>query len=852
MVAITPGYRISPAAITTKAGNIIAMPAPKTSAVKVQLSPAAKGISALQTVTFSDLTSGKFDLSSREKIQKVFARPITVDLRKALSSIAEDPALRDALKSLADAGRLGSLKGQGVDVVTPGQVELLSSDVIAKLEGTLDVRLSGEASGTAVYAPVLNAIATAGKVSVVSTASPFANYPVSLEQLTAAGPAFWGRFKGNLEIKGTADLFGSQAGWTAVTTLDNFRNAKYALTQADGVTPVASKDAKLSLTYAQFVKGRHLIAKFNAAPAVSVTDVPAIRALEVASLAGVASVSVRDKASEIVKYGSELERLSVRDKLGAVTSAMGEDLRLSGKQLERMPTALGKLSNASFYVSDGPFSPKTYAKITQSTAERMASRVDLSGPYLEIESSFDAIATLDAAGKLGNITVAGRFPEAVSIPATSLARGGAAMERLLAAAPSSTKIQPTGSASVAEALAVLDRPALRDRLPKGALSIVEDGSTLPSSGFVDLATTASDKIRKLAVTGPLRVAQLADLQGTAFADKVVGLRIADDIRSIAASTADFTGPMIGSIEAQGILPLDELASFATSSDVQAAAKLSKIASGIRVAGPAADLAGGTGSAADLVRKAAGADKLRLLTVTDVSPSGTGAFDWLSSGTPKIRHALEIVGTSTQILDGKEAIRARAAAGNVSAVKITNAVTPADLAQLDWVPATGVALSVPVVGTAAAVMADAPALVQAARNGSLASLAIDGALPLTAAPSLGPAVLGLVAGGTLLSGTPSDALASMDALSDRALLSTIAQIRLTGSMMPSDLAKFETGVLAKTTDFRIVGSASEVIGIMGQLDAFAAGGRLLDVAIVGPLSVADRAKFTASVLDKLSS
>ncbi len=848
MAAIKSYNRISAAAQKVKAGNIVAMPTLKKPALKpqakvapvsVQLSQAARAASSARTVTLTELTAPSVDLGTTDKVRTLFPRPVTVDLRRSLASVADDPTLLGKLKALADAGRLGSLKGQGTDIISPAQLAELGGDLVTKLEGMLDVRLPGDASAVDAHSALLGTLAKAGKIASVSTRPSFPIFTVGLPQLIAAGTEFWGRFNGKIEVRGTPELFSSQAGWAAATTIDNLKNADLVLVGANGATPLAPDEATLSLSYRQFVNGRHLVSKFKVAPSVSVTDVPAIRARDVAALPGVSSVAITDKASEIAAFGGELERLSARGMLSSVVSSGGEDLRLTGTQVARMPTALGKLANARFSVTDGPFSPTTYARMSAIAAERMASTVDITGNYAEVMASFEGLGALQAAGKLGNLTVTGSIPSTIEVSASALARSPVVMERILDAAPSSAKLRILNAATVAEAASILGNQNVAARVPSRSLAILEDGRAPAPFAFTDLAAVANDKIGSMTITGPLRVTQLEDLQATTLASKVSGIRIEDEISAVAASTADYAGSLVGSIEARGLLPVEDLASFGS-------AKRSKIAGGIRVSGTAAQLAGGTTPEAVPVKSTASSGKLRLLTITGVAPSDLSSFDWAQ--TAKIRHALEIVGTSTQVLAADDAIMSRVYAGNVARITITNDLAPGDLADFDHFANAGVALSLPVAGSASAVMSDSAAILRAARAGSLSSIDVEDELPPAAVETLGRDVLKKVRNGAVLSGSPADIIKRMDLLSDAQLLPTLREIRPVGAIVPSDLAKFTPTVLAKTTNLRLLGSAGEIIEIMGQLDALASNGKLAGVKIIGPLVDADRAKFTPGVLE----
>ncbi len=851
MATIKSYTRISSAAPKVKVGDIVAMPAlkkppsrlqapstAKVSAVSVQLSQAARAAAASRTVTLTELASPSVDLGTTAQVQRLFPRPITVDLRKSLASVAGDPILLAKLRALEAAGRLAGLKGQGTDIISPAQLEALGSGLATKLDGMLDVRLPGDASGVNAHSALLNTLAKAGKIAKVSTQSSLTTFPVGLSQLISAGPEFWARFNGKIEIRGTPEAFSSQAGWAATTTLDSLKNIDVVLVGSNGVTPLAQEDAALSLTYPQFVNGRHIVSKFKPAPSVSVVDVPAIRARDVAALPGVSSIAIRDKASEIVAFGSEFESLSAQGKLSSVISSAGEDLRLTGAQVARMPTALGKLANARFFVTDGPFLPKTYARMSRDSAERMASSVDIRGSYAEVMASLEGLGALQAAGKLRNLTVTGSIPATIEVSASALARSPAIMERILDGAPSSAKLRIPNAATVAEATSILENPSVAARLPDRSLAIVEDGRALAPLAFTDLAAAAGDKVGSMTITGPLRVAQLENLQSTSLVGKVSGIRIEDEISAVAASTADYAGSLVGSIEVRGLLPVQNLASLGPT-------KLSKIASGIRVSGTAAQLAGGLTPEAELVKSTASSGKLRLLTITGVAPSALSSFDW--ARTAKIGHALEIVGGSTEVLGAEAPIMERVGTGNIARITITNDLGPGDLAAFDRFTDAGVALSLSVVGSASAVMSNSEAMVRAARAGSLSSVSVEGDLPPAAVEKLGRAVLTTVPNGAVLSGSPAEIITRMDALSDKRLLPTLREIRLNGAMVPSALAKFTPDVLAKTTNLRLLGSASEMIEIMGQLDALASSGKLSGVRIIGSLAAADLARFTPSVL-----
>lgn len=313
---------------------------------------------------------------------------------------------------------------------------------------------------------------------------------------------------------------------------------------------------------------------------VDVKNVPIYGLSGLAGLPEIRSISVTTTFDSLRANWDSLSAFNAIKPLDNVTVAGSGDLTLKAQELKKYLPIIEKIEGRQFRITDAPYAISTYANLTQTGAEKLATAIDLTGTVADFAKAASGIAALSNAGKLRSITLTDAASSVIPLD-------------------SKTAISLAGSLSTLSAgatIAITDKPSLADavRLANSALAgrldgkfdVETDGSDITAQAFSDLAGI-ENHIASIAVTKPVTLEKALLVTARNY-DLAAPIKVEDSAQNVLGIVANQTFTLrdikgLHTVTVNGAMPASDAIA------VNASALAPKLLSGVRVADSAAAL-----------------------------------------------------------------------------------------------------------------------------------------------------------------------------------------------------------------------------------------------------------------------
>ena len=421
------------------AGTALSLSASDWATHKTMLGKVVGGVRASLSAVAADQVAA---LAADWRVTGLAVRDAGSAISQNLAALqAAGPLLQSITKT--DAGALSITMGQWRD--NPGALSKLAAGTSLSVTGVGVADAQTMLSNDNAAVTTIEVLDTAARVSegwaqlkdntklqAVRLSDP--NTPVALSHARyAAGAALLGKFSDGVRLSlasvAAADVAAAAAD-ARVTSLSVRDSAAGVVAQLDALTAAGRKVADisltgstaLSLTHTQWSSHASTLGRIATPYSATVTEVPASRALAVASANGVTALTVRDTALQI---GRNLDALqAIGPALSTITPSDNgtPTLTLTAAQVTGNAAALAKLGNAPHQLA---VTGATVAQALSLASDSRVSSVSVADTSANLAQNLVALTGL---AQLGTITQTGAIAP-MSMTATAYAQNSATLAK---------------------------------------------------------------------------------------------------------------------------------------------------------------------------------------------------------------------------------------------------------------------------------------------------------------------------------------------------------------------------------------------------------------------------------------